>query len=51
MRDFHLFAEILLGRPIFTHEFANEDLWAELRERFEAETIASADGWKVGSRS
>lgn len=32
----HKFAEGLLDRPILTHEFASEDLWAELRRRFEA---------------
>ena len=33
--DFHRYAEQLLGRPIFTHEFARENLWSELRNRFE----------------
>jgi hypothetical protein len=34
--EWHKFAEGLLGRPILTHEFASEHLWAELRRRFEA---------------
>ena len=33
--DFHAFAEALLDRPIYTHEFVGETLWTQLRERFE----------------
>jgi hypothetical protein len=33
--DFQAFCEDLLGRPIFTHEFARETTWAELRRKFE----------------
>ncbi len=32
---FHEWAERLLGRPILTHEFADENLWDELRGIFE----------------
>jgi hypothetical protein len=35
MVDFHSQAEALLGRPIFTHEFADKATWAELRDAFE----------------
>ena len=36
--EFHEFAEKLLGRPIFTHEFASQGLWDSLRLAFERET-------------
>jgi hypothetical protein len=29
--DVHKLAEDLLGRPVFTHELANKDLWEELK--------------------
>ena len=29
--DVHKLAEDLLNRPVFTHEFANKDLWVELQ--------------------
>jgi hypothetical protein len=35
MADFHRYTERLLARPIFTHEFANEAVWADLRKAFE----------------
>lgn len=28
---FHVYAETLLGRSIWTHEFANEALWDEIK--------------------
>jgi hypothetical protein len=34
--DFHAYAERLLGRPVWTHEFADAELWRDLREAFEA---------------
>lgn len=37
--DFHAWAEELLGRPIFTHEFASEATWNELREAFEQAVV------------
>ena len=51
MAEFHVFAEVLLGRPILTHEFGEDDLWTELREAFEAQTRANyiKDGWTVGA--
>lgn len=30
---FHKYAEEILGRPIFTHEFANGEIWNELKEK------------------
>lgn len=35
--DFHAFAERLAGHPIWTHEFADEATWSELREAFETQ--------------
>jgi hypothetical protein len=35
--DFHGYAEKLLGRPIFTHEFANDKVVEELRKASEKE--------------
>lgn len=32
MSEFHKYAEKLMGRPIFTHEFANLNLAKELKE-------------------
>lgn len=37
MDEFHAFAEKVLGRPILTHEFADEATWHELRSEFEKE--------------
>lgn len=37
--DFQLWCEKLLGRPIFTHEFASETLTEELKDAFEAKAI------------
>lgn len=31
--DVHKFCEELLGRPILTHEFANDFLYEEIREK------------------
>ena len=36
MDEFHRRAEALLGRPILTHEFADQRTWTLLREAFEA---------------
>lgn len=36
--EFQRFAEGLLGRSIWTHEFADQMLWTELRQAFEAKT-------------
>jgi hypothetical protein len=42
MPDFHAFVEEVLGRPVFTHEFANRELWAELKEKMRTEFLAFA---------
>ncbi len=31
--DIHEYTEKVLKRPIWTHEFASEDLWVEIREK------------------
>ena len=31
--DVHKFCEELLGRYIWTHEFAREEVWSEIREK------------------
>ena len=31
--DVHEYAEKVLNHPVFTHEFANKELWKELREK------------------
>lgn len=35
--DVHALAEKTLGRPIFTHELASEDVWCELRKNLKTE--------------
>jgi hypothetical protein len=30
--DIHKLAEDLLGRPVFTHELANDNVWEKLKE-------------------
>lgn len=30
--EFHKYIEELLGRPVYTHEFANANLWKVIRE-------------------
>lgn len=42
MDVFHPYAEWLLDRPIFTHEFALEETWDALRRAFE-ERASSLD--------
>lgn len=44
--DIHGLAEQLLRRPIWTHEFARPEIWAELREaaRPQMLAIAAEDG-------
>ena len=37
--DVHKLAEDLLGRPIFTHEFASPEIWEELREKVKPQFI------------
>lgn len=38
--DIHEYAERKLGRPLWTHQFADEKLTAELREAAKADFIA-----------
>lgn len=38
--DFHEKAEALLDRPIWTHEFASQDLWRELKEKAKPEFMS-----------
>jgi hypothetical protein len=39
---FHRYAETLLERPIFSHEFARRAVWDELREASRSEFLAMA---------
>lgn len=43
--DFHQAAEHLMGRPIFTHEFANKDLWREMQKEVLAQWPEAPVGW------
>lgn len=38
--DIQLYADRLLGRPTWTHEFANEKFAAELRQKSKADFLA-----------
>ena len=38
--DVHEIAERLMGRPIFTHEFASPEIWKALRNKVREEFIA-----------
>jgi len=31
--DFHEYAEEVVGRPIFTHELANKEVWVEVKKK------------------
>jgi hypothetical protein len=46
--NLHAFVEEVLGRPVFTHEFANEELWAELKEKVKPEFLAFAEWCSKG---
>lgn len=37
--DFHKYAEELLGRPIFTHEFGNKDVAKEIKKASEKDFL------------
>ena len=37
--DFHKYAEELLGRPIFNHEFGNEDVAKEIKKASEKDFL------------
>lgn len=43
---FHEWAERLMGVPIMTHEFGNENLWAAMRETFEAGALTAHEKGK-----
>lgn len=36
----HEYAELVLGRPVWTHEFASKDLMAELKEAAKADFLS-----------
>ncbi len=38
--DIQALAEALLERPIWTHEFADKAVWAELKERVKPQFVA-----------
>jgi hypothetical protein len=38
--DVHGAFERVLNRPVFTHEMANKDLWAEVKKLIEPEYLA-----------
>jgi hypothetical protein len=42
--EFHSFCEQLLGRDIWTHEFADKGLWTELRNEFEKQRRRQLSG-------
>ena len=31
--DIHQLAELMLGRPVWTHEFADKEVWQELKDK------------------
>lgn len=35
--EFHAFIEKELGRPVWTHEFAEDDVWNEIKEKVRPE--------------
>jgi len=44
---FHEYAERVLGRPIFTHEFASEKTMEELKEKTKRDFLAMVEHlWK-----
>ena len=38
--DIHQKIEQLLGRPVFTHEMANSELWKEVKTKVEPEYLS-----------
>lgn len=40
--DIQEYAERLLGRPLWTHEFASKELWAEIKEACREDFLAIA---------
>ena len=37
---FHKYVEDILGRSVWTHELASEELWGEIREKSKADFLA-----------
>lgn len=42
--DTHEYIEEVLGRPVFTHELASKELWAEIHEKSKPEFLSL---WKA----
>lgn len=42
--EFHRDCEKLMDRPIWTHEFGNDELWKEMREEFERQATVKYNG-------
>lgn len=38
--DVHKYIEYLLGRPVWTHELSDEDLWKEIKEKAKPDFLA-----------
>ena len=43
--EFHKYIEELLGRPVWTHELANKDLWAKIKK------LSKEDFCKLGKEN
>ena len=43
---FHKYIEEILGRPVFTHELANEGVWNEIKEKSTKDFIELCSGWE-----
>lgn len=41
--EFHAWAEELMGRSIYTHQFADTTLWNFMRDEFERQTLETMD--------
>lgn len=48
--DFHAFAENILGHPIFTHEFADEQTWTDLRAAFEVRLLEGVPSQAIATK-
>lgn len=48
--EFHQRAEQLLGRPIWTHEFGQHDIWEQLRTIWEGEAVAALSPTEGGEQ-
>ncbi len=38
--DMHEYIEKIMGRPVWTHEMANDAVWAEIKEKARADFLA-----------